>query len=225
MDHWLDNVANVLTSSSLNLLELAKTGKVDPKFVFQYADLSKCDLRGQDLRGLDFTGAILEGAIIDKRTKIAAQFDPRFLEKSRYSFRVNRRLLRLLNSEADHLGYTYAIWYVKWLFDLVNYHRDNKEFLSLMNDIRELSIEEFYVCDDGSQFSTRQVQIPNFAWRNLEKQFGNILNNERVSFVLLCMLIYLERNNRLHRGAAFALEALIERQERAGRSGRYISTF
>src|SRR3546814_10166033 len=117
MKHWLDGVEKILRSESKDLKHLASLAGVDPRTLFRYAALSKCDLRGQDLRGLDFTGAILSGAYFDDQTLIDAEFDPRNGQKRYYKFLVSSNIVKLVNSEAEKRGYTYAIWYVKSLFE------------------------------------------------------------------------------------------------------------
>jgi hypothetical protein len=222
MAHWLDGVANILKSSDLNIINLAKLANVDPTDLYQHIDLSQCDLRGQDLRTIDFTGSLIEGALLDTSTKLDPKFDPRSNSKSYFFFPINARLVRYINSEAHQASYSYAIWYAKYLFEMLYNVKSNNQFKELLNDLYELDTENFYSITTERNVK-RSIQIPN-AIKNwiVDYEFRG-MGNEKYSFLLFACLVF--RLQYQYTSASKALESLIEREEKFRDSRVYLSGF
>jgi hypothetical protein len=222
MTHWLDGVAKILKSSDLDIISLAKLANVDATDLYQHIDLSQCDLRGQDLRNIDFTGSIIEGALVDAATKIDPKFDPRSNSKEYFYFPINARLVRYINSEAHEASYSYAIWYAKYLFEMLYNVKSNQQFKYLLNDLYELDTEMFYSITTERR-TNRSIQIPNSIknWIIGYEFMG--MGDEKYSFLLFASLIF--RIQYTHISASKALESLIEREEKFRNSRVYLSGF
>lgn len=82
--HWSDLVANLLSSRTGNLRELAEMANCDWRTLYRGQSLAGCHLEGQDLRGMDLSGCDIELAKIDDKTLLDLQFDPRKDELDRY---------------------------------------------------------------------------------------------------------------------------------------------
>ena len=160
MTHWLDGVAKILKSSDLNIINLAKLANIEPADLYQHIDLSQCVLRGQDLRNLDFTGSVIEGALINTSTKIDPKFDPRSNSKGYFFFPINARLVRYINTEAHQASYSYAVWYAKYLFEMLYNVKLNNQFKELLNEFYELNTEKFYSIST-ERYTKKSIQIQN----------------------------------------------------------------
>jgi hypothetical protein len=227
MPHWLDGVARVLMSPELDLRKLAEIGGADATYLYQFSDLSRCDLRGQKLGGLDFTGAVLEGAALDRITEIDSKFDPRLHEAQYYRFRVNRNLLRLLNAEALSTGYTYAVWSVKWLFDLIYQYRDYDRYKEIRDSVKELHLDHLFICEIRSEYAIRRIKIPYTVQTHLNKPPSDLTKHSFPSFLLLCALIIRNGKGRGGEAVLSAVETLKVKEEKLNnrRTSEYISLF
>lgn len=222
MAHWLDGVAKILKSPELDIIKLAQLAGVDPTYVYQYADLSQCDLRGQDLRKIDLTGAVIEGALLDSATRLDRKVDPRINSKGYFFFKVNARLVRYVNSEAHHAGYTYAVWFAKYIFEMSYNIKDLAQFKEFMDELYELNVEEFFSINNARSLR-RSVQMPNYI-KNWVQEFNyKELNDESYSFLILsCILFRL----RYHSSSiANAIENLVERENEFRKNSVYLSGF
>lgn len=189
MNHWLDGFAKILESSGLNIIKLAEIANIDPTYVYQHADLSQCDLRGQDLTNIDLTGAILEGALLDSATRLDRTIDPRINSRGYFFFRINARLVRYVNSEAHYAGYTYAVWFVKHIFEMLYNLKDVPQFKYFIEELYELNFEEFFLINEHRSIQ-RSVQIPNYI-KNWITEFNfHEIENEKYSFLIFSCLIF-----------------------------------
>jgi Pentapeptide repeats (8 copies) len=222
MVHWLDGVAKILKSSDLDIINLAKIANVDPTDIYRYADLSQCDLRGQDLRGIDLTGAILEGALLDSSTKLDTAFDPILNSKDYISFPINARLVRYINSEAHYAGYTYAVWYVKFLFEMMYNVKLSKHFISIMDELYDIHSDNFYSISIERQVR-KTIQIPKYIKRWIIDFNYKDMGDEKYSFFIFSCLVFRIRYN--FNSIPLVLENLIEREEKFRSSRAYLSSF
>jgi hypothetical protein len=113
LDHWLDKAVELLTSSTMDLKELAEIAGEDPRTFYRGANLSGADLRGQDLTQFDLTGANLEGALI-----ATGEFpipEESHEPAKRRSFCLGQNLSRLLDLYCREHSYTYRAWAIKAL--------------------------------------------------------------------------------------------------------------
>ena len=195
---------------------------IDPTDVYQYADLSQCDLRGQDLRSIDLTGTILEGALLDSNTRLDRNVDPRINSRSYFSFRLNTRLVRYLNSEAHHASYTYAVWFVKYIFEILYNIKDVPQFKDFIEELYDLNVEEFFSINDHLS-RRRSVQIPNYI-KNWMIDFDfRELQEEKYSFLIFACLVFRIRHQ--FNSTSRALEEIVERELFFRKNRSYFSGF
>ena len=193
-NHWLDGVSKILSSSSSNLIELAELAGANPRTVYRFADLSKCDLRGQDLRGIDFTGSIIEGAVIDESTKIDPEFDFRNNRKEYFEFLINRDLNYLLNLDAENSSYTYNIWHVKYLMESAYKLREANKFIEFCHRVCESKhIRKYYDCTIKSQCLSKSIQLQDYMFPEIMESFSMFDEVERVSGVLVSIMLYIRK--------------------------------
>lgn len=215
MPHWLDGIAKILNSSSVDLKHLASIAGVDPTYIYRYSDLSKCDLRGQDLRGLDLTGANLQGALIDTRTKIDPDFDPRIKDRQYIRVRANRILIGIINSQASYHHYTYAIWYAKNMCERSSsLMKWDNHFISIIDYISsEPSMENFYDCRSKDSHYIKHVHIYGTNWENINKNLSGFQEEDRFSVSVLSMILFSE-TNRLLTSPELAMESILDRRDK-----------
>ena len=223
--HWLDGVARVLMTPDSDMRNLASVAGCSPKDLYEYCDLTECDLRGQDLRGLSFEGANLEGAVLDNKTLVDAEFDPRLKAPEYFSFRANKKLLQLLNSQAYTTKSTYAVWFVKWLFDLMYISRQSKIVRDISDSILDLQLDNFYSSGTRHDSVRRRVKIPSHL-RKFAREFPEEVDEkDRPSFILLVALIMRNRRGDSEINALQIIDRMVDEDERIRSSMGYFSNF
>lgn len=227
MAHWLDSIAEVLKSPELNLRKLAEIGGRNPATAYRYCNLADCDLRGQDLRGIDFTGSNLDEARLDISTKIDDEFDPRIKGAQKFKFRVNRKLIKLINSEAYMMSYSYAVWFVKYALESIYQLRDSQDFKNTISQVINIDLSEYYTCAGRVEYVTRSVKVPI----HIQKWFREndscyVLPEEHVSFMVFCFLVLRNRSLTMQDSVIFSLNNLQDRLDLFNnRKTGYISQF
>jgi hypothetical protein len=220
--HWLDGVARILESNSKDLRHLASIAGVDPTTIYRYADLSKCDLRGQDLRGLDLTGAMIEGAYLDSQTLMDPEFDPRSRGKVYKRITISRNVISIINSQAMHSGYTYAIWYAKYILDTCSRLVDMPHFRSFCLEFHKNGLaSDIYTSDSVNRNYVRHVQMYSWSYDKILGSFSYIDEHDAMSFACISTIIFSEFNRSIDRRVEDSIERIRSRRP----DNRYMSDF
>lgn len=134
--HWSDLVANLLSSRTGNLRELAEMANCDWRTLYRGQSLAGCHLEGQDLRGMDLSGCDIELAKIDDKTLLDPQFDPRKDELDRYrTFFVPTEVDEYVRKFASAESYIYIAWAYKNLFERFYYGKIYSDSEGLLEEV------------------------------------------------------------------------------------------
>src|SRR3546814_304197 len=131
--------------------------------------------------------------------------------------------LKLVNSEAEKRGYTYAIWYVKSLFETCNRLVDYSQFESFYKTSFEREdVQNFVRFSPRNRLYTKYVHLNPWDFENSDRAFSGIDENDRYSFILFLTILFTKNNSYVYKEFGELMNDIVHN---TNDPARYISKF